>query len=430
MVGFSIISFQKNNGIICRYSEFQPYISYFVFDKNTIKSQLEKLKKEYGEFVVSDVRQVYRVLSFLDPEYLLSLKFFDCRSFFNVYKNAQNIDVPGLAQKNFNLTLADDKNKLQKIWEIQGESNWNLIPYPLIEVYLEKDALAAFKIASNLKKVKLSLETSVYYDFFQEFLLYLTLLEETGIYSKGNKVVPRYEYDKTITGRLINTYPYCYQVLSQHKFAEACDSRFGKDGILLIADWKNAEFRVAAALSKEKIEGEKKDPYTLIGKAILGKSQITPEERQDWKERILAVMYGNSYQFSNEFFSVYPNIATHKKEIVAEARKNLKLTTKFGKTRFFGATEKFETKAFNTINQMTVADLSKKAIIETQKEFKEKGLKSVMLPYVVYDNFLFDVHKDELEAAKAAIQAGLIERTIPHSFKQYVEFEVDIEELK
>jgi hypothetical protein len=49
---------------------------------------------------------------------------------------------------------------------------------------------------------------------------------------------------------------------------------------------------------------------------------------------------------------------------------------------------------------------------------------------VVYDSFGFDIYKPELEEAKKAIQTGLIERTVPYSFRQYVDFEVSIEELK
>jgi len=431
MIGFSIVPFSKNTGIICRYSEFHPNLSYFVYNEANIKSWIEKLKKEWGNIlIVNDSRTVYRSLSFLGADYLLSLNLFDCRAFFNIYKNALNIDISNLAQKNLNITLADEQSRIQKIWRIQNEENWELIPLSLIEVFLEKDATTAFKIGSQLKKIKLSLDVSAYYDLFREFLIYLTLLEETGIHFKNEITIPRYEYDRVITGRLVNTTPYCYQVVSKQKFIETCSSRFGKDGILLNADWKNAEFRVAAAISKEKIEGEKKDPYTLLGRAILGRQEITKEEREENKETVLATMYGDSYQFSNEFFSTYPNIAAYKKEIIKEARKNLKLTTKFGKTRFFETNEKFETKAFNAINQMTVADLCKIAIIETQKEFKEKNLRSVMLPYVVYDNFLFDIYKPELEQAKQAIQTGLINRTIPYSFRQYVDFEVSIEELK
>jgi DNA polymerase I-like protein with 3'-5' exonuclease and polymerase domains len=197
--------------------------------------------------------------------------------------------------------------------------------------------------------------------------------------------------------------------------------------MLVVADWSNADFRAAAGLAQELIDGEKKDPYTLIGKLILDKSEITAEERDELKNTILAVMYGyEGREHADLFFKAYPKIAEFKKWVINEARLKRKLTTRYGKTRYFPALDKFETKAFNTINQMTVADLCKKAIVETQRLFKERGLKSTPIPYVCYDSFGFDLYLSERDEAIKAIREALVERTIPPAFRQYCDWEVKI----
>lgn len=257
----------------------------------------------------------------------------------------------------------------------------------------------------------------------------MSKLEDTGVFDKQlQKIIPRYEYDRASTGRIVNIEPFCYQS-QKSKFIENYISRFGTDGTIIVADWKNADFRVAAALSQEKIEGEKKDPYTLLGKKLLGKDEITHEERDKLKNEILSIMYGYEKEHSELFFNTYPNISKFKNHIIQEARKNRKLTTIFGKSRYFDKNDKFETKAFNTINQMTVADLCKKAVIELQREFTQKQLKSVPIPFVVYDQFAVDLYLPELEEVKIALHEALIMKTIPSSFRQFVDFEISISDI-
>ena len=211
------------------------------------------------------------------------------------------------------------------------------------------------------------------------------------------------------------------------RFAKTYCSRFSNSGILVSADWKNADFRVAAALAQEKIEGEKLDPYTLIGKSLLNKTVVTEQERQSLKEVVLSIMYGyEGKEHADVFFKTYPKIAEFKKWVINEARSKKKLTTRYGKTRFFEQRDNFETKAFNTINQMTVADLCKKAIIEMQEVFKERNLKSTPIPWCAYDSFGFDIYLPEQVLAFDAIKEALINRTIPQSFRQFCEWEVRI----
>jgi DNA polymerase I-like protein with 3'-5' exonuclease and polymerase domains len=78
---------------------------------------------------------------------------------------------------------------------------------------------------------------------------------------------------------------------------------------------------------------------------------------------------------------------------------------------------------------MTVADLCKIAVIECQKEFRERGLESVPIPIIRYDSFCFDVKPNEEKEAKEAIQKALIERTIPADMRFDVNFETSMTDI-
>lgn len=425
MIGFSLIPLTPTSGIGCTYQDPQG-VNYFPYDQSSIKIWLDRLGKD--TIFVTDIRPIYRALSFLDREYLRSIKFFDLKSFFNVYRNALNIDIYEIAIKHYKIDADGERERLKKIWFIQGEKNWAHIPLPLLEVFLEKDSGAALRVGEPLLKIKLSLETSSYLDFLRDYILAMVYLENIGLYNlAGQKVIPFYEYDRVATGRIINTEPFCFQTQSFEKFGTQFVSRFGSEGMLISADWSNADFRVAAGLAQERIDGEKMDPYTLIGKMILQQPTISEAERDLLKTTILSIMYGyDNQEHSDIFFQAYPKIAEFKKWIIQEAQSKKKLTTKFGKTRFFPERDKFETKAFNTINQMTVADFCKKAVIELQTVFAEKGLKSTPIPWVCYDSFAIDLYLSEKDLVLPAIKEALVDRTIPQSFRQFCEWEVKI----
>lgn len=427
MIGFSVIPLTQTSGIGCTSQDPQG-ASLFPYDQSSIKLWFDSIIKSGEVIAVNDSRDVYHALSFLGIDYLRSLKLFDNKLFFNVYRNTQNVNIHDLGLQFHQIDAGKELERLKKIWFIQGERNWSHIPISLIEVYSSKDAACAYKIGLSLERINLGLEGSSYFDFMRDYLISMTCLENIGVVSKtGKKIIPKYEYDRVVTGRIINSEPFCFQTSSFEKFSNNFSSRFGDEGMLVTADWANADFRVAAGLAQEKLEGEKLDPYTLIGKLILQKQEISDQERDFLKTTILSIMYGyEGKDHADIFFKAYPKIAEFKKWIIKEAQQKKKLTSRYGKTRFFDNRDKFETKAFNTINQMTVADLCKKAVIEMQAVFQEKGLKSTPIPWICYDSFGFDIYLSEKEQALSAIKEALIDRTIPPSFRQFCEWDLKI----
>jgi len=426
---FSSVSRSQTNGYSCICND-KEESKLFVYDCSSIKIWFDRIIELDIVLVVADSRDFYRNFLFLGKEFLSHIKIFDCKAFLHNYKNLKNVDVYSIILKNYQIDINSEIDRFNKIWKIQGEKNWNRIPQDLLFVYLQKETLGIQKLINSLKKVHIDDQLKSYNNFFQEFLLYLVSLEETGIIDKNNnRIVPQYEYDRIVTGRIVNIKPFCYQTVYVNKILNdySYKSRFDDNGIFLIADWKNTDFRISAALSKQSVKDRLKDPYLVYAKNVLHKNSITEEERDEIKQKILKDLYSSE---ESSFFDDYPDISNFKEKIILEAKQTKKITTYFGKSRYFVENDKFETKAFSCINQMTVADLCKKAIIEMQKEFEENKLESVPIPIVIYDSFTFDVKRDELEKVILSIRKSLIERTIPDEFRFYVDFEVKISDLQ
>ncbi len=426
-IGFSIVSISNNAGYGYFYNKSKQ--SFFAWDSSSIKCYLDKIIESSTLVYVTDSKKVYSSLSFLGIDYLSKVQLFDSKAFLNVYKNSLNIDLYELAIKYYKIDNKIENERIKKIWNIQVEkNNWQYIPNYLIDIYLSKDAAIAYRFGEHFFNIKLEEYQKKYLQFLQEFILYLCFLEQNGMTERKtmNRVVPNYHYDRVVTGRIVNTEPFCYQTSNNQKILDTYQSRFGDKGIILIADWSNIEFRVAAALAEEKLDNEKKDPYVLMGKIWLKKNEISDLERTFMKTFVQSALYGYEKLNSDILFKLYPKIKIFRDKILAEVKKTKKLTTIFGKTRYFSKDDNFETKALNTICQSTVASLCMKGIIEIQKEFRNQKLQSVPLPYVKYDSFSVDCLIEERKKVEEAIKMALITKTIPEPWKKFVEFEVKI----
>lgn len=427
MIGFAVVSSSQNTGLACLYSD--TFGSRFL-PLRDIKPWLEDVVTKNYALVSLDSHKMYRSLLFLGPEFLEKIKVFDLRSYYHNVTGEKNVNMIKRGTELCKIDLDAEMTRINRIWKIQRERDWEHIPMPIKQVYLQKEATLAFEVGKLLSPIaKFSPSMREYMVFFQNFLIWLARIENTGLISKEwDRVTPLYDYDSTATGRIINTEPFCYQTKSIEKVIEPYRSRFEK-GKIILADWRNADFRVAAGLSKEILLGERDDPYTLIAKKIYGKEQISDDERDEGKKRVLSIMYGYSPDDSNLFFNTYPKIARFKREITESASKTLKVESPFGKVRTFSKDAIFSTMALASLCQMTVADFCKKAIIETQKEFSARGLESVPIPIIRYDAFCFDIKPGEEKESAEAINKSLIDRTIPSHIQFFGNFDVKLTDI-
>jgi len=411
MIGFSVVPEHKGYG--CFYTENSGAK---IFPISEAKLWLDRYAT-HDEVATLDSKLFYKAFPHLSNSYLQQLKLFDIRAFRYNLKNELDINVAKIAQEAFGITLKDEMDRIRRIWNIQKEERWEYVPHLIKMVYLEKAAKAACVMGNAWSQYRTA-NLNSYMEFFQEFLLYLTRLEAIGVYDENHRfLVPEYLYDTTITGRLLNRKPFCFQTLGS-KLRGKFKSRFDK-GEIWLADWRNIDFRVSLGLSRQMASLEKADPYTYFQK------KLGVQTRKEAKDLIMKIMYGEEDDI--DLFKEYPNLKVYRDKVIADATKLHKVTTPMGKTRFFTSKDNMETKAFSGLIQMTVADLCKRAIIEIQREFE--GLESTPIPIVIYDSFMFDIKPSEREQAYKAIKKSLIERTIPQVFRSYVTFDCAVNDI-
>lgn len=427
-IGISFEKFQSTNkGFLC--IKDISSLKFETFDQSTIKIYFDSFKN--SKIFVLDSLHFYRTFCFLGKKYLSELNIFDCKLFLNTYQNQLNIDLLQIAKEKYKINALYEYQKIEQIWKIQKSKNWKNIPFAIQKVFLEKISNISFKAGNDFLKIyenEFDFKQKQYMIRMSEFLLSLVFLEQNGIYS-SDKILknPQYVYDNVVTGRLMNFEPENFQVKSKKSFFEEYPSRFGKDGSILIADWKSIDFNVACAISKEKILYEQ-DVYKSFAKEILNKDIISENERSKYKNILLQLLYGDhkSSPHLKILLKKYPNLFEFKNTFLSQNNDKTKyIVSWFGKRRFFDKDEKNrDFKFLNSLIQMTVADLCKFGVIEIIKIFEEKKFKSVPIPYIVYDGFGFDIYNTELEEIKEIIYTTLINNTIPTEFRQYVNFDI------
>lgn len=417
---------------------FKNYIKFY-FKKNNklyalkIKKnniiQLVKLIKSFQNYVifVTDSKKLFNNLYFLKED-LLKLKIFDCKLFISVYKNLLNIDIYQYSYINFNIDSFRINEQLKNIWKVQNIKLFDLIPKYVIQDFVNKDLEISETFYKQYYNIFLE-ENKIksYYQSSLENIYYLVQLENNGIIEKytNKKIIPKYHYDKVITGRLVNTKPKIFQKMKDEDFLFQYKSRF-ENGRLLLCDWSNIDFRVAIALSKTKIEEKLEDPYIFLAKNVLNKEEISQYEREDFKKKTLAILYGNIKD--NILNNTYNKVFELKKKIIIQTKKKQYVQSYFGKIRFFDKDDDLDTKAFSSYIQMTVSDLFKNGISNLIKVFKENNLQSVPIPFLKYDSYCIDVHPNEKDIIKQYIEKALIEKTIPLDFRNYIKFGIKYNE--
>jgi len=428
IIFLSSISFNKTSGKIYLKQEEKIFEINYNKDFSNIEKIFQNFLDNNIRIFVTDTKKIFQNLNFLNSNILSKINFFDCKLFLSVYKNLLNIDIYQYAFENYNINSFYINEKIKNIWKIQNIKSWKLLPKDIVEDFLLNDIEICEKFYKEFNSIFCS-ENSLlkYYNQSLENLYYLVQLENNGLQSNKNKlVIPKYHYDKILTGRLSNTYPKSFQTISKTKFFNEYKSRF-ENGKILIADWSNIDFRVAVALSKTKIEDkELEDPYIYLAKQILNKDKIEITERDIFKRKVLTILYGKYYK-DEILFTKYPNIFKLKRDKIKEAKKKKYIQSYFGKIRFFDKDDDLDTKAFSSYVQMATADLCKIAIKELLIEFKEKKYKSIPIPFIVYDSFSIDYSpEDDIDDIKKSLNFSLIEKTIPNEFKQYINFSLNI----
>lgn len=207
--------------------------------------------------------------------------------------------------------------------------------------------------------------------------------------------------------------------------------------VLLAADYSQIELRLIAELSGDEgmmeafTKGEDIHAATASKVFDVPLEEVTREMRSSSKMVNFGIIYGISAfglsqragiprkeakQIIENYFLKYPGIKAYMDDSVDKARAVGYCETVKGRRRYLkdinsgnaivrGASERL---AINAPIQGSAADLIKIAMINIDREFKEKGYQSKML-LQVHDELVFDAHVDELEEITPVIERLMAE---------------------
>ena len=368
-------------------------------------------------------------------------------SLFEMEKNG--IKVDGKALNEFGIKLKENIDILTKeIYELAGkEFNINSTKQ-LGEVLFEDLGL------KSGKKTKTGYSTSVEvlekikgeHDIIPKILDYRQLTKLNSTYVEGLSVYIRpdgrihgkFNQTVTATGRISSTEPNLQNIPTRLPLGREIRKVFiPEDGfVFLDADYSQIELRVLAHLSNDEalISAYKKgtDIHTITASEVFD----VPIDKVDslMRRKAKAVNFGIVYGISsfglgqdldisrkeaegyiNKYFDTYKNVKKYLDDVVKSARDKGYSVTMFNRkrpipelkssnfmTRSFG-----ERCAMNSPIQGTAADIIKIAMINVDRELKNRGLKSKLV-LQVHDELLIETKKEELEEVKELLKDNMM----------------------
>jgi len=248
-----------------------------------------------------------------------------------------------------------------------------------------------------------------------------------------------------VTGRLSSSDPNLQNIPIRTEEGRRIRRAFipaDNDYRILSADYSQVELRIMAHFADDKtmiesfMSGE--DIHRRTAAEVFGVKieDVTNEQRRAAKTANFAIIYGvSAYGLSQQselslnaskdfidiYFERYPGIKKYMEDIKNFAREKGYVSTLFDRRRYLPditaksaqARQFAERTAINTPIQGTAADMIKIAMIRISDSIK--GFKSKMV-LQVYDELVFDAHKDELENLKKTVRIemeGAVKLKVP-----------------
>ncbi len=214
--------------------------------------------------------------------------------------------------------------------------------------------------------------------------------------------------------------------------------------LLLSADYSQIELRILAHLSRDETlidtfrRGE--DVHDRTANEVFGPLSAIPpnEQRRIAKMVNYALLYGKTgftlakdlgvsrkeaESFIEAYFARYPKVETFIAETIANARKTGTVRTLLGRLRrlpdlrakSYPVRMEAERQAMNTPVQGSAADLIKRAMIDLDRELRERRMSSRLI-LQIHDELLLEVPEAEAEDAQALVtrvMEGALELEVP-----------------
>lgn len=247
---------------------------------------------------------------------------------------------------------------------------------------------------------------------------------ENAVLSDG-KIHTIYRQAFTSTGRLSSVEPNLQNIPIRYEEGRQIRKVFipRKGNQLLAADYSQIELRVLADMADEKVLIEafknKEDIHTKTAQQIFDKEEITSLERRQAKAVNFGIIYGQSSwglseeisispkdadHFIKKYYETFPGIKVFMDSVIEHAKSTGFAKTMYNRRRYlpeltssvYMQREAGKRNAMNAPIQGSAADIIKIAMIDIDKEMKERKLKSTLL-LQIHDELVFDVDKDEIE---------------------------------
>jgi DNA polymerase I len=203
----------------------------------------------------------------------------------------------------------------------------------------------------------------------------------------------------------------------------------------LSADYSQIELRLLAHMANEKalIEAfhNNEDIHKRTAMEIFNikESEVDDDMRRIGKTLNFALIYmqgtfatamqlgiqmSEAKEFIERYFRAFKNIKPYMDKVLKEAHQNEYVETMFGRRRYFQninspnkmLVKEEERQAFNAVLQGTAADIIKIAMINLEREIRNKKYKSRLI-LQVHDELVLEVHKNELEELKALVSSTM-----------------------
>ena len=324
---------------------------------------------------------------------------------------------------------------------------WSLIlgsPKQLGEVLFDKLGLPHGKKgkSGNYSTDENTLSKLISYPIVVLILEYrmLTKLYNTYIVGLKNNIMDDgkihtiYNQTLTRTGRLSSIEPNLQNIPIRNEYGRLIRKSFvsDDDSVLLSSDYSQIELRMFAHLAS--VDSMKQafwdgiDIHTKTASDVyhVPVSMVDKTMRRNAKAVNFGIIYGiSSYglakdlgisvkeakEFINNYYLAYPGIKDYMKLEIEEAYKNGYVKTIMNRKRVilelydskYSVRSMGERMALNTPIQGSSADILKKAMVDIDREFEKRNLKSQML-LQIHDELVFNVVNEEIDTVKSIVK--------------------------
>lgn len=251
-----------------------------------------------------------------------------------------------------------------------------------------------------------------------EFSKYETLLSTFGqklgkfVNPLTKRIHPKYNIAGARTGRLSSNNPNLQNQPSDRTEADFRKIYIARPGhVMMAADFNQIEVRVAAEVSQDKamlaVYRNGQDIYKVTAQKVLGKTEITPLERQQMKAVVLGRLFGlgagkfgnyakvnygldvtedEAYEFIQGFKDTFPEFTAWQYEQSSRCEKSLKAQTIFGKVSALTPTNYYGT-GLNVPVQGSASEIN---LCSLNRVFKRKR-KEFLLLMTTHDEIVGEV---------------------------------------